>query len=146
MTKIIPNYEEDFYGWVVANSILLKQRKFNEADMENIIEEIESMGRSEENQLTRRFSIILMHLLKWHYQPTLQCKSWKVTLREQRRASRRLINRNPSLKAKMDNYLFDAYEDAVDEAIKETGLDEKMFPSSCPYTLEKIMNDEFYPE
>jgi hypothetical protein len=146
VTKMIPKYEEDFYGWVVANSTLLKQGKFNEVDMENIIEEIDSMGRSEENQLTRRFSLILMHILKWQYQPTLQCKSWKITLREQRRASRRLINRNPSLKAKLNDCLIDAYEDAVDEAIKETGLDEKTFPSSCPYTFDQIMSDEFYPE
>lgn len=140
-----PKYEEDFYGWVIANALLLKQGKFNEADMENIIEEMESMGRSEENQLTRRLSLILMHLLKWQYQPALQCKSWEITLREQRRASRRLMNRNPSLKAKMNACLLDAYEDAVDEAIKETGLDEKTFPSSCPYTLEQIMDNEFYP-
>ena len=114
--------------------------------MGNIIEEMESMGRSEENQLTRRFSLILMHLLKWQYQPALQGKSWKLTLKEQRRASRRLVNRNPSLKTKMNDCLFDAYEDAVDETIKETGLDEKTFPSSCPYTLEQIMDNEFYPD
>lgn len=140
-----PKYEEDFYGWILANTTLLKNGKFNEADMENIIEEMESMGRSAENQLTRRFSLVLMHLLKWQYQPTLQGKSWQVTLREQRRSSRRLINKNPSLKTKINDCLVEAYEDAIDEAIKETGLDEKMFPSECPYTLEQILDDSFYP-
>lgn len=141
-----PRYEDDFYGWTMRNVQLLKQGKFKEADMENIIEEIESMGRSEKNQLARRFSLILMHLLKWQYQPALQCKSWKVTLREQRRASRRLINENPSLKAKINDCLFNAYEDSVDEAIKETGLDERTFPTECPYTFEQIMDEDFYPE
>lgn len=141
-----PKYEDDFYGWAMTNAVLLKKRKFNEADMENIIEEIESMGRSAENQLTRRFSLVLMHLLKWQYQPTLQGKSWQVTLREQRRASRRLINKNPSLKVKINDCLFEAYEDAIDETIKETGLDEKTFPSECPYTFDQIMDDAFFPE
>jgi hypothetical protein len=129
----------------MTNASLLKQGNFKDADMENIIEEMESMGKSAENQLTHRFSLVLMHLLKWQYQPALQGKSWQVTLREQRRASRRLINKNPSLKQKIQNCIFEAYEDAVDEAIKETGLDEKTFPSSCPYTLEQIMDDAFFP-
>lgn len=141
-----PKYKEDFYGWAMKNAALLKKRKFSEVDMENIIEEIESMGRSEESQLTRRLCLVLIHLLKWQYQPTLQGKSWEITLREQRRASRRLITKNPSLKAKINECLFEAYEDAIDEAVKETGLDEKIFPSSCPYTFEQIMNNDFFPK
>lgn len=143
---MIPKHDEDFYGWTMANASLLKQGKYKEADMDMIIEEMEEMGRSAESQLTHRLSLVLTHLLKWQFQPALQGKSWKVTLREQRRASRRLINKNPSLKSKIPNCMFEAYEDAVDEAIKETGLDEKTFPSECPYSFEQVMNDDFYPE
>lgn len=141
-----PNYDKDVYGWAVYTAQLLKDKKMDQVDFENIIEQIEALGRSLEMQLTYRLSLVLMHLLKWQYQPTLQGKSWQVTLREQRRASRRIIDKNPSLKAKINECLFEAYEDAIDETIKETGLDEKIFPSSCPYTFEQIMNDDFYPE
>ena len=142
---MIPKHDEDFYGWAMANASLLKQKKYQEVDMDMIIEEIEEMGRSAESQLTHRLSLVLTHLLKWQFQPALQGKSWKVTLREQRRASRRLIDKNPSLKSKISNCIFEAYEDAIDEAIKQTGLDEKTFPTECPYTFEQIMDDEFYP-
>jgi hypothetical protein len=118
----------------------------NEIDFKNIIEEIEALGRSEKNQLINRLALVLLHLLKWQYQPGLRGKSWELTLREQRRACRRLINDNPSLKSKINGCLHDAYEDAVDETIKETGLDENTFPSFCPYTLDQVMDDGFFPE
>lgn len=125
---------------------LLRQRRLNELDIDNLIEELESMGVSEKRELISRLSQLLMHLLKWQFQTGLRCKSWQVILREQRRRVRRIMKENPSLKSKMDDCLFEAYEDAIDEAIKETGLDEKTFPPQCPYTFEQIMDETFFPE
>jgi len=143
---MIPKHDEDFYGWAMAEADLIRQRKINELDFDHLIEELESMGASERRELVSRLAQLLMHLLKWQFQPTLQGKSWKITLREQRRHVRRIIKQNPSLKPQINDCLLESYEDAIDEAAKETGLDEKTFPAECTYTFEQIMNDEFYPE
>jgi len=64
-----PKYEEDFYGWTVTNISLLKQGKFNEVDMDHIIEEIESLGRSNRRELISRLGVLIAHLMQWKYQP-----------------------------------------------------------------------------
>jgi hypothetical protein len=141
-----PKHDEDFYGWAMSEASLLRQHKWSELDIEHLAEELESMGASEKRELISRLAQLLMHLLKWHFQPALRAKSWEITLREQRRAAGRLIKENPSFKAKINDCTRDAYEDAIDMAIKETGLDEKAFPTECPYTFEQMMDDGFYPE
>ena len=141
-----PKYDEDFYGWTLANASLLKQGKFSEADMENIIEEIESMGRSEKSQLTNRLSILIAHLLKWQFQAELQGRSWKYTIKEQRRRAKKLLKENPSLKRKLEEVFGDAYEFAVDQIGRETPIDLTLMPKECPYSLEECLEEDFYPE
>ena len=139
-------YEEDFYNWAMTNASLLKQRKFNEADMENIIEEIEAMGRSEKNQLVNRFSILIAHLLKWQFQPDFRGRSWHGTIKEQRKRIKMLLKDNPSLKSKLEDGLADAYELAVDQIEKETPIDLKLLPQHCLYSFNNCIDDEFYPK
>ena len=141
-----PKYEEDFYGWAMAEANLLRQRRLDDLDFEHLIEELESMGASERRELVSRLAQLLMHLLKWQFQPALQGKSWKVTLREQRRAVRRIVRDNPSLKSILSQSLADSYEDSQVFIRKETPIDLKLLPTECPYTFEQMMNDEFYPE
>lgn len=141
-----PKYEEDFYGWAMMNASLLKQGKFNEADMENIIEEMESMGRSEKSQLINRFSVLIAHLLKWQFQPDFRGRSWHGTIKEQRKRAKILLKENPSLKSKLSESFTDAYELAVDQIEKETPIDLKLIPSECPYTFEQCLEEDFYPE
>jgi hypothetical protein len=141
-----PKYEDDFYAWTMANASLLKQGRFSEVDMENIIEEIESMGRSEKNQLVNRFSILIAHLLKWQLQPDFRGRSWHGTIKEQRKRAKILLKENPSLKNKLTEAFSDAYELAVDQIEKETPIDLKLLPSECPYSFEECLDDTFFPE
>jgi len=141
-----PKHNEDFYGWATANASLLKQGKLKEVDMENIIEELEEMGRSEKYQLINRFSILIAHLLKWKYQPELRGRSWSGTIKEQRHRIERLIKQNPSLKHEIPEAIQEGFSDSKDLIEKETPIDLNLLPSECPYTFEQIMNDEFYPE
>jgi hypothetical protein len=143
---MLPKYEEDFYGWAINTAQLLKDGKMHELDFENIIEEIEALGRSEKSQLRNHLSLVLSHLLKWQYQPELRGHSWLYTIREQREQSKRHLRDNPSLKGSLDEILIDAYKIGLLKALRETGLDKKLFPEECPYTFNQIMNDEFYPE
>ena len=141
-----PKYENDFYGWIMTNALLLKQGKFNEADMENIIEEMESMGRSEKSQLINRFSVLIAHLLKWQFQPDFRGRSWHGTIKEQRKRAKILLKDNPSLKRMLEEILADAYELSVDQIEKETPIDLRLLPSECPYTFEQCLEENFFPE
>ena len=141
-----PKHEEDVYGWAIYTAQLLRDKKMSELDFENIIEEMEALGRSEKHELISRLSVLLSHLLKWQYQPTMRGHSWVYSIKEQRKQSKIHLKDNPSLKSKLDDILIDAYDVAISKAAKETTLDEKEFPQGCPYTFDQIMNDEFYPE
>lgn len=141
-----PKHDEDFYGWAMAEAQLLKEGKLSELDIDNLIEELQEMGRSEKYQLINRFSILMAHLLKWQFQNELAGHSWKCSIKEQRNKIKRLLQENPSLKPKINESMTHGYVDAVILASKDTGFAEKHFPTQCPYTFEQMMNDEFYPE
>lgn len=139
-------YETDFYAWTHRQAELLRQEEFTEVDWGNLIEEIESLGRSEKHEVENRLIVLIMHLLKWEYQPELQSRSWRNTITVQRVDLRRLLRANPSLRAHLADFVTDVYSDAVIKASAETGLRKTTFPATCSYTAEQIMDDEFWPE
>jgi hypothetical protein len=145
--KMAALHNQDFYAWTQQQAQLLKAGQFNLLDVQSLIEELEIMGASEKRTLMSRLEVLLMHLLKWQYQPTLQGRSWLLTIEEQRERIIDHLADNPSLK-NPDNLqaaLNKAYQYAVRSAEKETGLARSAFPKSCPYTLEQVMDMEFYP-
>ncbi|MEZ4864398.1 MAG: DUF29 domain-containing protein [Caldilineaceae bacterium] len=139
-------YEHDFYAWTQQQAQLLRDHAFTQLDIENLIEEIESMGRSERRQLSNRLELLLMHLLKWHYQPALRGRSWELTIQEQRRRIAKLLRTNPSLQLLLHEILPDAYEDAAFSAMRETGLALETFPATCPYTVELVLDPQWLPD
>jgi hypothetical protein len=141
-----PLYETDFYTWTKENAQLLRSGKFNEADMENIIEEIESLGRSEKHTLYSHMKNLLMHLLKWKYQHEYQSNSWKYTIRNSRIGIEKVLSENPGLKPTVPDVFSDAYQNARKLAADETGLALKTFPKTCPFSLEQVLDEEFLPE
>ena len=146
MNTVTPKYEEDVYGWAIHTAELLRNKIMSEVDFDNIIEEIEALGRSEKYELINRLSLIISHLLKWQYQPSHRTRSWDLTLKEQRRMSKTHFKDNPSLKAKLDEILEDAYYIAKLKAERETFLSETTFPEKCKKKKKKIMSEEFYPD
>jgi hypothetical protein len=139
-------YQSDFYSWTQQQASLLKARQFNELDFDNLIEEIETMGRSEKHALESRLAVLLQHLLKWKYQPERRGRSWQLTLKEQRIKLAKLLKTNPGLKSELDEILTDAYQLAVVKAAKETRFDETVFPTECPWQLIQITHTDFYPD
>jgi uncharacterized Zn finger protein len=106
-------YEKDFYAWANEQAALLRAGHLSSADILNLAEEIESMGRSERNQLANRLAVLMAHLLKWQRQPNLRGNSWRLTIREQRRRIGRVLEQNSSLKDKLPTILAEAYGDAL---------------------------------
>jgi hypothetical protein len=138
-------YETDFYGWTQEQAMLLRNQQWSQVDLPNLIEEVESLGQQQRQELRNRLSILIGHLLKWEYQPQRRSRSWLATLRIQRRDTLRLLKDNPSLKPFLNDALMEAYENARDLAMAETDLPEQTFPLSCPYSLTEILADRFYP-
>lgn len=141
-----PLYERDFYAWALEQAALLRAGRFSSLDIENIAEEIESMGRSENNELINRLAVLLTHLLKWQYQSGFQGRSWTQTIAEQRRRLTRHLKENPSLKSRLEEDVAEGYEQALSEAVRETGLPRKTFPPQCPYTFAQMLDGDFWPE
>ncbi|ASX26330.1 DUF29 domain-containing protein [Candidatus Williamhamiltonella defendens] len=139
-------YDDDFYGWSQEQANLLRTKRFNELDAENLLEEIEAMGRSERRELESRLEKLLSHLLKWQYQPSRRGKSWLLAIKEQRRKFVDCLNENPSLRNKKEERLIIVYQYARLSAEKETNLSESVFPDQCPWTFDQIMDNGFFPE
>ena len=136
MTYTTTLYDTDFYTWTTQTAQLLKERRFSELDLENLIEEIEDLGRSEYRALGSRLEVLLTHLLKVKYQSEMYTKSWDLTIKEQRLRIQRLLRDNPGLKSKLPQAWEDAWEPALIQSQKETGLDAAAFPHTNPFTLE----------
>jgi hypothetical protein len=139
-------YDQDFCAWTDQQARLLRAGHLAEADVAHLIEEIESMGRSERRELVNRLVILLLHLLKWQYQPALRDNSWRLSIKEQRlRLSAHLAD-NPSLKSYLGPAIEQAYRLALIEAERRTGLPEAQFPPVCPYGFEQMLDDGFWPD
>jgi len=141
-----PLYETDFYAWTQHQVSLLKAQQWDRLDTVNLIEEIETLGRKERQELRNRLGVLLGHLLKWQFQPEKRNNSWLSTIREQRVQIKLLLQDSPSLKPYLDEVFLAAYELGLALAIRETQLGEQLFPEICPYTPEQTMNPEFMPE
>jgi hypothetical protein len=138
-------YDTDFYAWIQEQTTLLRNRQWNQLDLLNLIEEIESLGKQQRQELRNRLSILIEHLLKWEYQPQRRSRSWLATIRVQRRNLLRLLQENPSLKSYLQEAILEAYENGKDLAMGETNLPEKTFPPHCLYDLTEILDVQFFP-
>ncbi|BAZ53328.1 hypothetical protein NIES4103_60020 [Nostoc sp. NIES-4103] len=138
-------YETDFYAWTQQQANLLRDQQWHQLDLSNLIEEIESLGRQERHELRNRLSILIGHLLKWEYQSKRRSRSWLNTIRIQRLDTSELLEENPSLKPYLQEVLPKAYVKGIALAAGETNLPVKTFPQNCPYLLEEILSDRFYP-
>ncbi|HAC65318.1 MAG TPA: DUF29 domain-containing protein [Cyanothece sp. UBA12306] len=140
----IIDYKNDFYAWTQQQAQLLRSQQFNQIDWNHIAEEIEDMGRSEKRQLDSRLEVLIMHLLKWQFQPNLRSRSGQLTIKEQRLRLEKLLKENPSLKSYLEEAKEKIYPLAVIIAEQETGL--SVFPATCIYNLKQIFSSEFLPE
>src|SRR3954449_12994179 len=105
----------------------------------NVAEELETLGRSEERELTNRLAVLLQHMLKCEHQPERRTAICDATIKEQRRRIARLLGENPSLKPKLPECVRDAYATAITFASVGTGMLEEDFPADCPYPLDEIL-------
>jgi hypothetical protein len=130
-------YERDFHAWAFEQAA--KVRAGEPLDVENVAEELESLGKSQRQQLVNRLAILITHRLKWEFQPSQRSNSCRGTMREQQKRIRRLLDKNPSLQPLVAESIQDAHDFAVTMASQETGIVEQEFPEKCPYSIEELM-------
>lgn len=139
-------YETDFRQWIETTLEKLRDQDYAHVDWENLIEEIEDMGRSERRSLKSNLIVVLVHLLKWQFQPECRSGSWEGNIVEPRRRIREALDDSPSLQTYLDSIFENCYPQAVKQAKAETRLPLETFPQQCPYELAEILNDEFLPD
>lgn len=136
------NYEKDFHVWAFNQAENLKKGNWEELDIDNLVEEIETLGRSTKNALESYFVVLLIHLLKKEFQPSRRSKSWEYSIKFSRINIEIILRTNPSLKRNIPEIIREAYDYARKRAALETNLDKSIFPEECPWDLEEILKEE----
>ena len=139
-------YEADYLQWIETTVEKLRISDYSNVDWDNLIEEIADMARSERKSLKSNLVVVLMHLLKWQYQPERRSGSWKGSIVEHRRRIRDDLKDSPSLKPYLEEVLAECYADAVIQASAETDLPVESFPPLCAYTVIEILDSKFFPQ
>ena len=139
-------YDLDFFRWTQRNAKLLKKGCFSQADIEHIAEEIADMGKSDRREVESFLMRLIMHLLKWQFQPAQRSTRWVASIGDSRVQLRLIFKQSPSLKKFAMKSFVEVYLYARSQASRETGLPFKAFPVKCPYTFDQLMNDDFLPE
>jgi hypothetical protein len=131
-------YDRDLYGWAVEQAALLRAGRIAEADARNIAEEIDDVGNEQYDKLASALLLILVHLLKWDYQPERRSRSWSLSIQVQRNNVERVLRKNPGLKPHFEEAMADGYKNARLQAAGQTKLSVKKFPLRCPYSRRDI--------
>lgn len=139
-------YDRDFAEWTARNATLLRQRRFDEADVEHVAEEIEDMGKRDRREVSNRLKVLIAHLLQWAAQPDRRDGStWSATIDEQRSELDEIFEQSPSLRRYADQDMPRIYGRAVKLAARETGFEPSAFPEECPYTLDRLLDIDYLP-
>ncbi|MBF2026510.1 MAG: DUF29 domain-containing protein [Oscillatoriales cyanobacterium C42_A2020_001] len=139
-------YETDYLQWIETTVEQLQQRDYAQVDWVNLIDEIADMGKRERRSLKSNFIVVLLHLLKWQYQPECRSGSWEGSILEHRRRVNDALADSPSLRPYLEEIFEECYTQAVKQAKAETGLPMKTFPQQCPFQLTQVLADDFLPE
>ena len=136
-------YDQDYYLWIAKTIEQLRQNQLQEIDLENLIEELETMGRSEKRAVQSNLTVLLMHLLKYKYQPNKRSRSWRSTIVEYRRRLLILFKDSPSLRGYAQDIFAECYQDARQDAATETKLQISVFPDECPFSLDDVLRVDY---
>jgi Domain of unknown function DUF29 len=139
-------YDRDFVGWTEQVVEALRRGDWAALDVANLIEEVEALGKSDRRAIKSRLEVLLMHLLKWQFQPEQRSRSWQATILEQRLRIAEILEDSPSLKNYWPTVVDAAYDGARKLAAIETGLAVEQFPVGCEYSIGQMLDETYLPE
>jgi hypothetical protein len=136
----------DFNLWINQTTRLLQKGNWQEIDVERLIEEMQDLGKSERRAIASQLTRLLMHLLKWQYQPQRRSDSWLDSITDARTQIELAIADSPSLKSYPEAQFQESYQRARRQAAKQTGIQASAFPEECPYTLSLVLDEDWLPQ
>ncbi|MCG8443591.1 MAG: DUF29 domain-containing protein [Caulobacterales bacterium] len=139
-------YDTDAYTWALKQADALRRRSADEIDWDNVAEEIEAVARTEARALRSRYAVLLLHVLKWAYQPERRSRSWETSIKVQRIETRRHLAENPGLRPRVEELFTAGYETARLKASLKTERPVEIFPETSPFSVEQAMDEGFWPE
>jgi Domain of unknown function DUF29 len=138
-------YLSDFSIWIDQTTQLLQEQRWQEIDVVHLIEEVKDLGKSERRAIASQLIRLLLHLLKWEYQPLRRSDSWLDSITDARTQIELAIADSPSLKNYPAQELEASYQKALRQAAKQTLIEISVFPSSCPHSLELVLTEDWLP-
>lgn len=138
-------YTADFNLWIQRTAQLLRERRWHEIDLEHLIEEIEDLGKSERRGIASQLTRLLLHLLKWQYQPQRRSDSWLDSITDARTQINLALEDSPSLQNYPAEAIGQSYQRARRQAAKQTGMPLSVFPEECLYSLELVLQEDWLP-
>lgn len=139
-------YTDDLNLWARQTADLLREKRWQDIDLEHLIEEMEDLSKSEKRGIASQLVRLLLHLLKWEYQPQRRSDSWLDSITDSRLQIELAIEASPSLKNYPLQELDQSYQRARSSAAKQTGLPLSIFPETCLYALDKVLTEDWLPE
>jgi Domain of unknown function DUF29 len=142
-------YETDFYQWTQTQAAALRHKDLAALDLDHLAEEIESLGASDRRAIRSHLTVLTQHLLKLVYQPQergTRGAGWRISIRNARRQIELILNDSPSLRGFLPEAIDWAYRHGRVDAADETGLPLTIFPETCPWPMEQVLDEDFWPE
>ncbi len=140
------SYLADFNAWIAQTTQLLREHRWHEIDVTHLIEEVEDLGKSERRAIVSQLTRLLLHLLKWQYQPQRRSDSWLDSITDARTQIALAIEDSPSLNNYPTEQLESSYQRARRQAAKQTSIELSLFPNTCPYDINLVLAEDWLPE
>ena len=140
------HYDVDYYAWLTANAALLRAGRLSDIDAVQIAEELDDMGKSERRAIESWLKVLILHLLKWRLQPMRRGVSWQQSIDNARDEIDRRLQDSPSLRPRLAEMIEARYPAVRRMAMRETGLPLETFPEECPFAIDDLLDQEFWPD
>ena len=141
-------YESDFHAWAELQARLLGERRFDELDLDHLIAEVTDLRKAERSAVLSRARQIMAHFLKLEYSPaSWPRRGWQETISTQRMDLEEILS--PTLRrellAELESVFARARRNAARD-LRQDNLDPAELPTSCPYTLDQVLDPDWLPE
>lgn len=140
------DFSTDYHDWLSRTARLLRERRWQELDVEHLADEVEGLGKSERRGISSQLTRLLIHLLKWRYQPERRSDSWLDSISDARLQVQLAMDDSPSLQTYPAEELARCYLRARRSAAKQTGLAVTRFPPNCPFDLDALFDEDWLPD
>lgn len=141
-----PTRDSDYYAWTLETAERLQTGRLGEVDLISVAEELEDMGKAQRQALASHLKVLIVHLLKWRYQPTFRGVSWRLSITNARDEIAELLEDSPSLRPMIGDLVARRYAAARGRAALETGLAEDTFPLTCPFSEDQLLDNAFWAD